>query len=111
MRAPTLSARSARPKRTTVRQATVLSRPLCDGGHTRGRRAAPDYAARVPSAKLLLVTGELIEVDGLIEEIEKSLQNAARSTPGTLAWLKDSNSDESVGVNPAHVAMLRPGGE
>jgi hypothetical protein len=67
------------------------------------------YAGRVPSAKLLLVTGELIEVEGAIEEVEKQLQNAARSTPGTLAWLKDSTNDESVGVNPAHVAMLRPG--
>jgi hypothetical protein len=63
----------------------------------------------VPSAKLLLVTGELIEIEGLIEEIEKRLQNAARSTPGTLAWLTDATNDESVGVNPAHVAMLRPG--
>jgi hypothetical protein len=63
----------------------------------------------MPSAKLLLVTGEHIEVEGEIEEIEKKLQNAARSTPGTLAWLKESTSDESVGVNPAHVAMLRPG--
>jgi hypothetical protein len=69
----------------------------------------PNYAGRMPSAKLLLVTGEHIEVEGEIEEIEKKLQNAARSTPGTLAWLKESTSDESVGVNPAHVAMLRPG--
>ena len=65
----------------------------------------------MPSAKLLLVTGELIEVDGLIEEIEKRLQNAARSTEGTLAWLQASTSGEAVGVNPAHVVMLTPGEE
>lgn len=55
------------------------------------------------------MTGEVIEVAGSVEEIEKLLQNAARSTPGTLAWMKDSDSDDSLGLNPAHVVMLRPG--
>lgn len=65
----------------------------------------------MPSAKLILVTGEILEVAGSVEEIEKLLQNAARSTPGTLAWVTDSTGDDAVGVNPAHVMMLRPGAE
>jgi hypothetical protein len=65
----------------------------------------------VPATKLLLITGERVEVEGAIEDVESRLQNAARSTPGTLAWLTAAGSDELVGVNPTHVVTLRPGDE
>jgi hypothetical protein len=65
----------------------------------------------VPSTKLLLVTSEQLEVQEAIEHVEKRLQNAARSTPGTLAWLTDAGTEEQVGVNPNHVMTLRPGDE
>jgi hypothetical protein len=65
----------------------------------------------VPSTKLLLVTSEQLEVQEAIEDVEKRLQNAARSTPGTLAWLTDAGTEERVGVNPTHVMTLRPGDE
>jgi hypothetical protein len=58
------------------------------------------------SAALLLATGERIEADGRIEDVERRLQDAARSSSGTLAWLKLAGTDEPVGVNPAHVVML-----
>jgi hypothetical protein len=58
------------------------------------------------AAALLLVTGERIEVDGGIEDVGRRLQDAARSSSGTLAWLKVNGTDESVGVNPAHVVTL-----
>jgi hypothetical protein len=45
-------------------------------------------------------------VAGAIEDVEKPLQNAARSSPGTLAWLEDADTGESVCVNPAHVVTL-----
>lgn len=45
---------------------------------------------------------------GTVEDVEKPLQNAARSSPGTLAWLKAADSDESVCVNPVHVVLLAP---
>ena len=48
---------------------------------------------------------------GAIDEVEKPLQNAARSSPGTLAWFEDANSGESVGVNPVHVVTLTPAPE
>jgi hypothetical protein len=65
----------------------------------------------MPSTKLLLITGERVEVDGVVEHVEKQLQNAARSTPGTLAWLKEAGTEDSFALNPAHVVTLRPGDE
>jgi hypothetical protein len=65
----------------------------------------------VSSTKILLITGDQVEVDGSIEDIERRLQDAARSSSGTLARLKDAESSDAVGVNPAHVVTLRPGDE
>jgi hypothetical protein len=67
----------------------------------------PPIGAR-PSTRLLLTTGDRLNVAGAIDEVEKPLQDAARSSPGTLAWLKDADSGESVGVNPVHVVTLTP---
>jgi hypothetical protein len=50
-------------------------------------------------------------VAGAIEDVEKPLQNAARSSPGTLAWLNDAATGEPVCVNPAHVVTLTPAPE
>jgi hypothetical protein len=63
----------------------------------------------MPSTKLMLVTSELIEVTGSLEEIERRLLDAARSTAGSLAWLETTDGAERVGVNPAHVVTVRPG--
>jgi hypothetical protein len=61
------------------------------------------------STRLLISTGELLEVDGSIPEVEKRLEDASRSTSGTLAWLTDVATGEPVGINPTHVVTLRPG--
>jgi hypothetical protein len=61
-----------------------------------------------PSTKLLLSTGDRLEVAGTVEDVEKPLQNASRSSPGTLAWLKDADSGEAICVNPVHVVLLAP---
>jgi hypothetical protein len=50
-------------------------------------------------------------VAGAIDEVEKPLQNAARSSPGTLARLRDADSGEPVCVNPVHVVTLAPAPE
>jgi hypothetical protein len=65
----------------------------------------------VPSTKLLFTTGQQIEVEGLMEDVERRLQDAARSSSGTLAWLKDARTEEPVGVNPAHVVTVTAGDE
>jgi hypothetical protein len=61
-----------------------------------------------PSTRVLFSTGDSLDVEGTIEEVEKPLQNAARSSPGTLAWLQDADTGESICVNPVHVVTLTP---
>jgi hypothetical protein len=65
----------------------------------------------LPTTRLLLGTGELLEVDGASRDVDKRLQDAARSSPGTLAWMKETSSGEEIAVNPSHVVTLRPGEE
>jgi hypothetical protein len=62
----------------------------------------------LPTTKLLLVTAEVLEVSGPVEEVGRALQDAARSASGTLAWLEDGGG-EALGVNPTHVVTVRPG--
>jgi hypothetical protein len=60
---------------------------------------------------LLLATGEALEVSGELDEIAKQLENAARSSAGTLAWLELAAGAERFGVNPGHVVTIRQGPE
>jgi hypothetical protein len=63
----------------------------------------------VATTRLLLVTGEQLEVDGSLDDVAKTLENARRSGPGTLAWLRETVGEEKVGVNPAQVVTVRVG--
>jgi hypothetical protein len=63
------------------------------------------------STLLLLVTGEQLEVEGSMNEVEKALENAARSGAGTLAALTETATQKPVGVYTAHVVSVRPGEE
>jgi hypothetical protein len=65
----------------------------------------------VATTKLLLSTGDQLEVVGAVGEVAKILENSSRSSSGTLAWLTDQVSKEQVGINPAQVAMVRAGEE
>jgi hypothetical protein len=58
------------------------------------------------STKLLLSTGDCVEVSGTPEDVGKLLQDAVRSSPGTLAWLRDADGEAPVGVNPAQVVTV-----
>lgn len=60
---------------------------------------------------LLLVTGDSLEVEGGYDEVIKELENAARSSHGTLARLKQPGTGEPLAVNAAHVVSVRPGPE
>ena len=66
------------------------------------------FIATRPSTILLLSTGGTLEVEGSPLDVGKPLQDAVRSSPGTLAWLTDANTGERVAVNPAHVVTLVP---
>ena len=59
------------------------------------------------STTISLVTGEILEVGGSLEDVAKQLENATRSGTGTFAWLEGAASGERIGVKPAHVVVVR----
>jgi hypothetical protein len=61
------------------------------------------------STRLLLTTGDQIEVDGSLDEVVKELENAARSSHGTLAKLTQAETGESLAINVTQVVAVRPG--
>jgi hypothetical protein len=62
----------------------------------------------VDYSEIRLADGETLAVEGVLEEVEKKLSDAARSGQARLAWFK-ARGDAPIGVNPAHVATLRAG--
>jgi hypothetical protein len=58
--------------------------------------------------RILLATGDQLEVDASIDDVVKALENAARSSAGTLARLTESGTGEPLAVNAAHVVLVRP---
>ena len=58
--------------------------------------------------ELSLVNGDVYTVEGRFKEIEKALSDAARSGQSRLAWFTEHGAGRRLGVNPAHVAALRP---
>jgi hypothetical protein len=63
------------------------------------------------TTKLLLTTGEQLEVETSIDDVVKALENAARSSAGTLARLREAESGEPLAVNATQVVTVRPGDE
>jgi hypothetical protein len=57
--------------------------------------------------RILLATGEQLEVDASIDDVVKALENAARSSAGTLARLTEAGSGEPIAINAAHVVLVR----
>jgi hypothetical protein len=63
------------------------------------------------TTRLLLVTGDQVEVDASFAEVVKELENAARSSVGTLARLTQADTGEPLAVNATQVVAVRPGDE
>ena len=61
----------------------------------------------VEYTEIRLLNGDTFTVEGALDEVEKVLSDAARSGQGRLAWFKEQGTGESVGLNPAHVTVLR----
>ena len=59
------------------------------------------------ATELTLVTGERFQVDGGPPDVEKAILSAARGSLLEFAWLQEVGSGQALGVNPAHVALLR----
>jgi hypothetical protein len=73
-----------------------------------GSRAEPDLPwLAVGYAEVKLVNGDVFVVEGTLDEVESKLSDAARSGQSRLAWFTEYGTDGSVGVNPAHVAILK----
>jgi hypothetical protein len=64
----------------------------------------------VTRADLNMANGERLKVKGTLEEVEKTLSDAARSGQTRLAWLTDAETEKPVGVNPAQVSTVRASG-
>jgi hypothetical protein len=60
------------------------------------------------STHILLVTGDELVVDVTLDDVVKGLENAARSSAGSLARLVRAKTGEVIAVNPAHVVLVRP---
>jgi hypothetical protein len=63
----------------------------------------------VATSKLLLVTGDELEVDAPVDTVVKQLEDAARSSAGTLARLTQAGTGEPIALCAAHVVAVRPG--
>ena len=61
------------------------------------------------TTKLLLATGDQLELEASLDEVVKELENAARSSAGTLARLTQAGTGEPIAVNGAKVVAVRPG--
>jgi hypothetical protein len=64
----------------------------------------------VSGTKLLLVTGDEVEIDAPLDTVVKELEDAARSSAGTLARFTQAGTEEPVALNAAHVVAVRPAG-
>ncbi len=83
------------------------------GGHL---TIAPEAAgkpaldsASAATTKLLLATGAELEVEAPFDKVVKELENAVRSSAGTLARLTQAGTGEPIALNAAHVVAVRPG--
>jgi hypothetical protein len=62
--------------------------------------------SRSETISLLLVTGQAVEVEGPLDDVATQLENASRSSAGTLAWFVDAHTDRRLGINPSHVVSI-----
>jgi hypothetical protein len=58
---------------------------------------------------VLLATGAEIEIDAPLDKVVKALEDAERSSAGTLARLTQAGTGDPIALNAAHVVAVRPG--
>ncbi len=58
-------------------------------------------------AEVRLLNGDVFVVEGTVDDVESKLSDASRSGQARLAWFTEYGTNDSVGVNPAHVASLK----
>jgi hypothetical protein len=82
--------------------------PECSALETRSDK---EGGISMATTKLLLATGDRLEVEASLDEVVKELENAARSSAGTLAQLTQAETGEPVAINAAQVVMIGPSDE
>ena len=92
--------------RTGPRRAHRHRHHLRRAGSGEERRADRGYACPEVTV-ILLTTGERLDIEASVDEVVKELENAARSSAGTLARLTRSDTGEIVAINASHVVMVR----
>jgi hypothetical protein len=61
----------------------------------------------MPLTEITLASGERMRVDGDPREVEAKILAAARGSIMELAWMREADSGQGVGINPDHVVTLR----
>jgi hypothetical protein len=61
----------------------------------------------VPCTEIRLLSGDVFTVEGTTDEVERALSDAARSGQSRLAWLRECDKVDPIGINPAHVIAVR----
>ena len=56
---------------------------------------------------ILLTTGDRLDVEGTVDGVVKELENAARSSAGTLARMTRTDNGQPIAVNASHVVLVR----
>ncbi len=59
------------------------------------------------TTEITIVGGERYRVQGAAKDVERMILDAARGSLMQLAWLIESETAQSVGINPECVVMLR----
>lgn len=58
---------------------------------------------------VVFANGGTLDVAASLEQVAKQLEDAARSSAGTLAWFHEAAAGDRLGVNPTHVVSIRRG--
>jgi hypothetical protein len=69
--------------------------------------AASDAGGRTATT-VVVVTGERYEIDGSPAAVEEAIVAASRGSIMQLAWVTETGSGRSIGLNPLHVVAIEP---
>lgn len=64
-------------------------------------------SATANTTEVTVLGGDRYQVDGDPRDVEKTILDAARGSLMQLAWLVESETGASLGINPECVVMLR----